>query len=845
MEDKNKPLIPTLKEVQSKPQLKIKGLASGGLSLIERLKQFKKKDLAFIAAGLGVLFTAPVAEHFLMSPSDESGAFKEGWNQRDGGVFGKGGSPYEGGINGLAPGSMAGGGSDVITPLNVRDPSALVMGPGATQAPPATAAAPTPPAKSDSSDWKDALANAAAKGAAAATKKASLPVPKVPLGGSGLRGLGAASGGGGGSFSLPALSAGNVPNRGGGGDSTSFIRGGSGIRGVAGARGSQNASAGSMEALKAAAAKAGSDLNRGGSAQTAIETAASRSMGGGDAGGGGGPGLGREDKAVSQSQNRDSKSPGESLDFLRMKQEQEKAIELKWKLREKAAMRWPNLYDKMLEEVIMTPIKELTKGAMKQLGRWGSTRGDTVMCYLKDQDRVVDIKEVAVSDIKECGATPSREESEAGSQEGNWYAYGKNYGKVYKASSCSAQDRFYECINSPTGDRKTPPPPPVDGLTGPGSYTQTAAKLQEICTQREADRKKMAERGIPEGDKAINEGVNGAMAASYAMSGFGDVSCIAGFSRINTQLEDKDINIVAALKRSRHLITAEPTAPLVVARKNQALSAAVIACLETMKGCNLKDINGSVSPPEGSVLEQAQLVGQLIGQAAGSDAQKGKDLKAAIEKIATYMGQYKAILNAEAAETIPPNTTKQEALLAQIDYALQQVGKALTNAEKKLNIQGLTDGVARQHRDAAAEEIEALRGRYEKLRAAYMAQNAAVQDVKTMRDYEKLGQALLDLRYWALYNVDNMGSLRRPQMSSLLGVNIPPGGVPDLHMEAKKWLPDQNPAPSPVPTKEQYQEKLFLATSHLASLKTAASKVGDRVTSHETAIKDKTDAATK
>ena len=61
-----KPNIPTLKN-SPRPQVKIKGLASR-LSIIERLKQFKKKDLAFILAGLGVLFMAPLAEHFMMSP---------------------------------------------------------------------------------------------------------------------------------------------------------------------------------------------------------------------------------------------------------------------------------------------------------------------------------------------------------------------------------------------------------------------------------------------------------------------------------------------------------------------------------------------------------------------------------------------------------------------------------------------------------------------------------------------------------------------------------------------------------------------------------------------------------
>jgi len=182
-----KPQIPTLKD-SKKPQVKIKGLA-GGMSFMERLKQFKKKDLAFILAGLGVLIMAPLAEHFMMSPeSADSGAFKPGWGFQPSGRFGSGDSPYERGVDGMAAGGAVGGGSDVITPLNVRDPSALIMGPGASQQPAATATAPTAPSK-ESTDWKDAIANAAGKGASAATRAARLPVPKPALTNAGLRGL--------------------------------------------------------------------------------------------------------------------------------------------------------------------------------------------------------------------------------------------------------------------------------------------------------------------------------------------------------------------------------------------------------------------------------------------------------------------------------------------------------------------------------------------------------------------------------------------------------------------------------------------------------------------------------
>ena len=105
-----------------------------GLTLFDRLKQFKKKDLAFILAGLGTLFMAPLAEHFMMAPesaSDMAPGFRGSGSGSN--LFGSGSSPYESGNNNIASGGAIGGGGDIITPLNVRDPSALVMGPGPAQ----------------------------------------------------------------------------------------------------------------------------------------------------------------------------------------------------------------------------------------------------------------------------------------------------------------------------------------------------------------------------------------------------------------------------------------------------------------------------------------------------------------------------------------------------------------------------------------------------------------------------------------------------------------------------------------------------------------------------------------
>ena len=409
MEPFKKPEIPTLKDSGKQPMLKIKGLAGGGLSFVDRLKQFKKKDLAFIFAGLGTLFMAPLAEHFMMSPdSAEQGAFKEGWNIRgDAAGFGTGQSPYEGGVSGLAPGSLlGGGGSDVITPLNVRDPSALIMGPGqstpqpvtAPQAPPQSAS----PAKASGGDWKDALANAAGRGAKEAVKAASLPVPKIPLQG-GLRGLGAVSGGGGGGYSLPAISASGVPNTAAGSNSLQKVGASPGYKGVAAARGS-GPNTGGLEALKTAAAGAAGEMNRGGSAASNLDTAAAASQalpGGGADGGGGGGAQGGGDKAPGGNQDKSSKQQGESLEFLIAKENAMKQLELDWELKKKKAMMWPNMKEKMFETFMTKGIAEpVSKMFADFLTGDGHEKAKTFLC-----GTIIDkgVFPIPAGKVKPCG----------------------------------------------------------------------------------------------------------------------------------------------------------------------------------------------------------------------------------------------------------------------------------------------------------------------------------------------------------------------------------------------------------------------------------------------------------
>jgi hypothetical protein len=357
--------------------VKVRGLEAG-VTLFDRLKQFKKKDLAFILAGLGTLFMAPLAEHFMMAPEGGDSALNAGFgggkNGGGHGLFDNGGGSVGYDVsNGQAPGSAVGGGSDVITPLNVRDPSALVMGPGATQQPPTQSAAPstpppTAPVTRSDSDLKDALAaSARGIGSAAHAAKALLPVPKIGLtGAGGLRGLGVANGGSSASASLgPISSAGLTSGKAAPGGGMAGVKGGKDIKGIA--RG-QSSGASGLEALKAAAGSAGDQMNRG-PAQTALDNTAAQAIpaGGSNFNGSGQGGAGANDKAESGNGGKDNKSTGESLEFLKQKALQEKKIEL-WAKEQEAG-------DNKLE---MLKLRNSMAEAIA--GKIGGAVGDAITC---------------------------------------------------------------------------------------------------------------------------------------------------------------------------------------------------------------------------------------------------------------------------------------------------------------------------------------------------------------------------------------------------------------------------------------------------------------------------------
>lgn len=311
--------------------LKLRGLANSS-SLVDRLKQLRKKDLIFIASGLSVLLLAPLAEHFVLGPGEDSNVLKQGFDSK-GGPFVEA-NPYETGT-GMATGNLPGQTSDVITPLNVRDPMSLIFGAGTQQAGAAGAGAGAGGAGSGSGStskegWKDAISEASRAGARTAIDSGGLPAPKGNLSGS-LRGLSALSGasyGGGPTFTLGPVNA-AVGGSKGGGSNMAPVTATAGYKGPA-ARGLDSAS--SIEALRRAADNAGNMFNGRGSAADNLQKAAQEAIpSGGGSDGMGGPGKGQDGKNPGGNSSKDTKSMGESLAFLRAKMEMEKAVDLKWK----------------------------------------------------------------------------------------------------------------------------------------------------------------------------------------------------------------------------------------------------------------------------------------------------------------------------------------------------------------------------------------------------------------------------------------------------------------------------------------------------------------------------------
>ena len=292
-------------------------------SIMERLKNLSKKDIAFVAVGMGVLVMAPVAEYMMSKPTGAD-QLTPGFGQRGDGSGG-GGSVYEPGINALSQGSPDGSG-EVITPLSSRDPASLIIGSQSSQ-PPAPQVS-FPP----KTDYRDSMKDSARAAFGEATKAAGIPTV-IPRMQSSLRGMGSFFSGGENSRTTGNLSGGKIiddaRNASGKAASRSMVGpvGAYGYKGVASSV-PNSSSKGAFEKLRGQADKAAGNFN-GDSSIRSLDKAAADSVDiGRGSGGMGGGAEGEKYRSPSGSSVRDSKnSSGESLEQSLAKKRAEKALE--------------------------------------------------------------------------------------------------------------------------------------------------------------------------------------------------------------------------------------------------------------------------------------------------------------------------------------------------------------------------------------------------------------------------------------------------------------------------------------------------------------------------------------
>ncbi len=361
-----KPYTPTLTDSQI-TDFKVRRIPVK-LSFAQRFNKFREKDLTFILAGLTVLFMAPLAEHFILSPEAATpGSYKQGWGIKSSGRLSDGSSPYDPGVDSLAPGGVVGSNADLATGINSGGDSSLFAGSDPAVQSSASDVAPQANENTNAdTKWKDAVASAAAKGAAKAIGTVRLPVPKPSLV---KAAMAAAAGGGGGSsqWSPPPIGATHVPNAPVKRDSLPYVVqnpnfAGVGPRGLAG-------SAESADELKRAAADAGTAMNRASPAIGNAQQAAAFLVPSGHS---------AEAEGISSNKdsgNKDSKSTlpvnpksdtktqTPSLASLAAKANMEHAIDLDWKLKEKKAM----MPLEIAEQGILAAVQGLCTGLVSSL----------------------------------------------------------------------------------------------------------------------------------------------------------------------------------------------------------------------------------------------------------------------------------------------------------------------------------------------------------------------------------------------------------------------------------------------------------------------------------------------
>ncbi|MBI3505152.1 MAG: hypothetical protein HY059_09940 [Proteobacteria bacterium] len=295
------------------------------------LSRFLRKDVLFIASGLGVLLLAPFSEFFIPK-SDKVPRMSRGFDSK-GGLLAAG-SPFEPGAGGNAPGGLPGGPGRVqITPLMASDPRQMIIPDqdeaAQTKTADAPAAAPAEPPKDEG--WGSVAKKAATRGAREAFSQAGAPRLKSALSDV-VKGL---SGGGGGStqaaYNLAPISARGVPYKGDSVKSYSLASAAPGYRSVA--MRSLASSGNSFDNMKAAAGNQASLLNKGTAAE-ALKAAADAAAKTKDGDLSGKDKDDEKKKPTANPKDEDKNKKKESLAELAAKMEMQKQVELKWKKKE-------------------------------------------------------------------------------------------------------------------------------------------------------------------------------------------------------------------------------------------------------------------------------------------------------------------------------------------------------------------------------------------------------------------------------------------------------------------------------------------------------------------------------
>ena len=286
-------------------------------SIIDRLKNLSRKDMALVGIGLSVLVMAPVAEYMMSQPAQDN-LLKETFNPRSGP-----GGVMDPGINGLSTGSPDGSG-EVITPLSSRDPMSLILG-----AQPAAAVMP-PPSAPPTTSYRDAMKESGRAAFTEASKSAGAPtvIPRIQ---SALRGIASFGGDSGGSRTSGTLGGGKIIDDARSASSKAKSRSMVGPVAMAGYKGvastPNSSSKGAFEKLRAQADKSAGNFS-GGSAMNSLDKAAADAV---NISGSGGLGAGGESEKIKggsgSTTKYDHNRSGESLAEAAAKARQQKALE--------------------------------------------------------------------------------------------------------------------------------------------------------------------------------------------------------------------------------------------------------------------------------------------------------------------------------------------------------------------------------------------------------------------------------------------------------------------------------------------------------------------------------------